>query len=279
MSQVTLGPTRVIDGPVPVPPRYSLLVNATIIEDPDYHWMAGGAVYPYPQLDDGSTHNPCLGGTYGEKITGGTLPGPEFGAFTAYVSETCTARGIGDDTEFQNRAVTALVALEAALVEKEFSEGIAMPSNPYLGDTEADIIVGSPLAPVEAMARLEKAIAATGKMGVIHADPGTTTAWAAAVVIEREGNQLRTIANGTPVVSGYGYVGMAPLGQSTPVDADKGWAYATGPVQIRRSEIQMVPGSLKEALDRLSNTVTYRAERHYLVDWDTELQAAVLVDR
>ena len=45
MSQVTLGPPRVLDGPVPVPPRYSLLVNATIIDDLDYHWMAGGAVF------------------------------------------------------------------------------------------------------------------------------------------------------------------------------------------------------------------------------------------
>lgn len=278
MSQVA-DLARVLVGPAPVPPRYSLLVNATIIDDPDLHYLSGGAVWPYPSLDDGATHNPNATGTFREKIEGGTITSPTFGAFSVYVAETCTARGIGDDAEFQDRAVVALAALEAALVEQEFSEGLAMPSNPYLGDVNgaAGIIAGT-FTPLEGMARLEKAIAETGKMGLIHADPGTTTAWASINVIERDGNQLRTVANGTPVVSGYGYLGMAPLGQSAPA-ADQGWTYATGPVQIRRTPIQLVPGSLKEALDRMSNTVTYRAERHYLVDWDTELQAAVLVDR
>lgn len=278
MNQVTLGPPRVLDGPVPVPPRYSLLLNAQILDDLDYHWMAGGAVDPYPALDDGGSHNPCASGTEREKLEGGTAPLPEFGAFTVYVAETCTARGIGNNEEFANRAVTALQGLEAALVEREFATGSAMPSNPYLADTDVDILPVSPLGPLEALAQLENAVALTGKMGVIHTDPGTATAWAGQYLIEKEGAYMRAVATGTPIVVGYGYVGVAPDGESAPA-ATEGWAWATGPVQIRRSEIALLPGDLAAALDRGNNVVTYRAERHYLVDWDTELQAAVLVDR
>ncbi len=240
--------------------------------------MAGGQVYPYPSLDDGDTHNPCASGTNREKPDGGTVPMPEFAAFTAYVSETCTARGIGDDEAFAYRAVTALNALEAAIVEREFATGRAMPSNPYLADANVDILVASPLSPVEAMAQLENAIAATGKMGMIHVDPGTATALAAATALDKEGAYLRAKATGTPIVVGYGYLGVAPDGEGVPAST-AGWAWATGPVQIRRSEVALLPGSIAEALDRMDNTVTYRAERHYLVDWDTELQAAVLVNR
>lgn len=279
MSQATIGPPRVLDGPIPIPPRYSLLVNATIVDDLDYHWMAGGAVYPFPRLEDGAAHNACSSGTYREKLEGGVIASPEFGAFTVYVAETCTARGIGNDEDFRNRAVTALNALEAALVEDEFAMGAAMPSNPHLADvTLANYVNLGTFAPMEAAARLENAIAATGKMGLIHTDPATATAWASDVVVEREGAYLRAIATGTPVVSGYGYVGAHPIGQSAPA-AGTGWAWATGPVEIRRSNVELLPGSLAQALDRSNNVVTYRAERHYLVDWDTELQAAVLVDR
>lgn len=279
MSQVTLGPPRVLDGPIPVPPRYSLLVNAQLIDDLDYHWMAGGAVYGWPQLEDGAAHNPCLGGTYEEKIEGGIHASPEFGAFTVYVAETCTARGIGDEEAFSARAVTALNGLEAALVEHEFWSGDAMPANPYLADATLPnyASLGS-LKPLEALARLENAIGETGKMGLIHTDPGTATAWASGCMVERDGAYLRAIATGTPIVVGYGNVGAHPDGTAAPATT-AGYAWATGPVQIRRSGIELLPGTLAAALDRQTNVVTYRAERHYLVDWDTELQAAVLVDR
>ena len=279
MSSVTIGPPRVLDGPVPVPPRYSLLVNATILEDLDYHWMAGGQVYPYPSLSSGDTQAGCSSGTEREKVAGGVSPGEEFGSFTAYVAETCTARGIGNNEEFMNRAVIGLNGLEAALVEREFANGDAMPGNPYLANVALpNYATLGTLAPLEALARLENAIAATGKMGMIHTDPATATAWAGQYLIEKEGAYQRAVATGTPIVVGYGYVGAKPDGTPA-LNADQGYAWATGPVQLRRSNVEMIPGTLAEALDRQNNVVTYRAERHYLVDWDTELQTAVLVDR
>ena len=287
MSTATLGPSRVLDGPVPVPPRYSLLVNAQIVEDLDYHWMAGGAVYPYPTLSDDPDYNDggvqygCASGTEREKIEGGGNLLPEFNSFTVYIAETCTARGIGNDEEFRNRAVIGLNGLEAALVEREFAVGDAVggTGSPYLADVSLPnyTLLGT-LAPLEALARLENEIAETGKMGMIHTDPATATAWAGQYLIEKEGAYMRAVATGTPIVVGYGYVGAKPDGAAA-LNADQGYAWATGPVQIRRSNVELIPGSLAEALDRMNNVVTYRAERNYLVDWDTELQAAVLVDR
>ena len=72
---------------------------------------------------------------------------------------------------------------------------------------------------------------------------------------------------------------MVPDGDPWPSE-DQSYAIATGPVEIRREDsITMLPGSLAEALDRSQNLVTYRAERDYLVEWDRQLQAAILVDR
>jgi hypothetical protein len=279
MSQVTLGPPRVLDGPAPIPPRYNLLTVATIYDDLDLHWLAGAAVYPYPSLDDGGAHNPCSSGTYREKQEGGTLSSPEFGAFTVYVAETCTARGIGNNEDFMNRAVVALQGLEPALVEHEFATGEAMPANPALADVSLPNYQAlGTLKSMEALARLENAIARTGKMGVIGTDPATAVAWAGQYLVEREGSTLRSVATGTPIVVGYGYVDVRPDGAAAP-PATSGYAWATGPIQIRRTGIEMMPGTLAEALDRQTNVVTYRAERHYLVDWDTELLTSVLVDR
>lgn len=279
MSQVTLGPPRVLDGPAPIPPRYNLLTVATIYDDLDEHWLAGAQIYGYPSLDDGGAHNPCVSGTYREKAEGGTISSPEFGAFTAYVAETCTARGIGNNEDFMNRAVTAFQGLEAALVENEFATGEAMPANPSLSDVSlASYQALGTLKTTEALARLENEIGRTGKMGVIGTDPATAVAWAGNCLVEREGATLRSIATGTPIVVGYGYIDVRPDGVAAP-PATSGYAWATGPIQIRRTGIEVVPGTLAEALDRQINMVTYRAERHYLVDWDTELLTSVLVDR
>jgi hypothetical protein len=51
-------------------------------------------------------------------------------------------------------------------------------------------------------------------------------------------------------------------------------------VQIRRSpNVTIMPDELSQALNRAENIVTYRAERDALIDWDTQLQVGVLVDR
>lgn len=270
----TYGPPVVLDGPLPSPLPFGLLAAATLVPEADERWGNGASIYGYP-ADLPSTFDPCSAGTFRIKDEAGAIPAPRFGAYGVYLTETCTARGIGDEAAFARRAELALSGVEQWAVEHEFALGLAVPSNPFLTDGDADSLAAGAVGPAESLALLEKAIGGSGKAGMIHAGRDTVSAWSSLGSLRVVGDKLVTFL-GTPVAAGGGYQGASEGGAP---GADQGYAWATGPVQVRRSEIYLVPGSLSEALDREQNVVTYRAERNYLVDWDTQLQAAVLVDR
>lgn len=277
MSVTTLGPPVRVDGPYPQPPRFRLVDVATVVPEAEDYWMSGAQVQAYPP-DLPHTWNPCTpSDSTGSKEEGGLIPAPLFGAFTAYLAETCTSRGIVSEEQFTARALAAFGAVESYAVELEFSQGLALPTNPFLADANATVLNGgNPTGIIAGFALLEEAIGATGKAGVIHATPGAATAARAARVVSMDGVYLRTVL-GTPVAVGDGYIGAQPDGEAAAGLAES-WAFATGPVQIRRSDIFINPPLLAEALDREINQVTYRAERYYLADWDTALQSAILLD-
>lgn len=278
-SQVTLGPPFVIDGPLPVRPRYGLL-DVAQIQTPsiDPHWMNGTTMRGYSS-DLPGVWAPCNeGSTADVKDDGGPTVQPTFGPFTVYLPVTCNTFSSRPDDEFRARATAAFEAKEGWAVERELAQGIGQPLNPFLGDSNADVLAsGAAVGAREALALLENALGATAEGGVIHADPATVIRWSGEYLVIKDGDILRT-ALGTPVAVGRGYIGATQQGEAAP-GADQAWAWATGPVVVRRSQTEVIPGTLSEALDRLTNEVTERVERHYVVGWDTALQAAVLVDR
>ena len=155
--------------------------------------------------------------------------------------------------------------------------GVFVPTNPYMGDADVDLLNGGDVTDGQAaLALLEDAIGATGRQGLIHASAAVVTSWdAIGFTLVESGGILRT-KRGTPVVVGDGYIGTKPDGTPALEDVEA-YAYATGPVQVRRSEMFMLPENVSEALERQTNLITYRAERTYVVDWDNlGLQAAVL---
>jgi hypothetical protein len=274
----TFGPPIILAGPLPQPLPYGLFSAATIVGEADDRWGNGAYIRPYsPELPE--AWDPCSSGTFREKDTPEQPELALFAAFGLVLTDVCAGRGIGTDAALDGRARAAFAAVEQWGVEHEFATGDLMPSNPYLGDGNADVLAsGAATGKLEALALLELAIGATGRAGIIHADRGIVSAWSSLGSLRIDGGKLLTY-NGTPVASGGGYAGVQPDGESA-AGADQGWAFATGPVEIRRfDDIEILPGSLAEALDRETNIVTYRAERSYLVDWDTQLQAAILVDR
>jgi hypothetical protein len=250
------------------------------------HWRNGVQVWGYPP-DVPLTFNPCSTGTDRIKAEGGVIPIGEFGAYTVYVAETCTARSIGGNdmqAAFRARALATLQATESYAVELEFGSGVAFPLNPHLTDVNLDILgSGAALSPVIAIGLLENAIAATGRTGVIHVDPATAEALAASHLIFESGTpggpsaQLWTY-RGTRIVVGDGYVGLIPESEGTILVDSTAWMFATGPVVFERSEPFYIPDDVSQALDRENNTITYRVERDFVAAWDTELQAGVLVD-
>lgn len=279
-----------IPGPSPQPPLHTLLSSVRIVDDLDAaqveRWLNGVVVYPSPP-GPVHGHDGCATGSSRDKDAGETVPTPRFDAITVYLADTCSAAGIfgaGLSAEeaqarFVARATEAFVAMESAGVEEQLMAGTTIGLNPYLADGEGTFPHASTAVDVvEAFASLENEIAVSARRGMIHCSPALALKASSENILVEDNDVLRT-RNGNIVVPGDGYVGhSAPVGHTAPTGVQE-WAYATGPVEVRRSDVLVMPGLLSEALDRETNTITYRVERYYVVDWDTVIQAAVRVDR
>lgn len=317
------GPLWRVDGPPPSPPLYGLLRAAEapatgvriVVEtamgemtEAEYralvdagvlpaeasltdHWLNGVEIFPYPE-HAGGTYDTCAPGStahpkdFGDPV----VTNPTFGPLTVYLPETCTASHVLTQDEFRARAIAALAAVESRVVAHELLTGAELPLQPHLQDGHGTFPTGNTVTSVpNAIALLEGEISKSGRQGLIHMSPLALTIAAAGYLIrDTTTGVLRTI-KGTVVIPDDGYVaGVGSGGPSgkTPASGTQEWMYATGPIDIRRSEIFVVPETLAQALDRGTgatnsrpNSITYRAERYYIAGWDTAVQAAVLADR
>lgn len=276
MSITAVGPALNLNGPLPVAPPYSLLsIPGVLMDDGDAgRWMNGVNLWGYPE-ETPATWEPCSTGTFRTKEEGGEISTPRFDPFGFYEAISCSGLSIGDWRSFANRAEIVLRATQSFAVEEALSQGVALSTNPFFGDAELDILAGGvAVTPEVGLRYLEDAIGATGRAGLIHATPATVAAWEFEAL--ETGVELRT-PNGTPVASGGGYIGADPVLGSTPA-AGQAWAFATGPVEVRLSEVQMVGDDINGTLDTSNNDVVFRAEKYALAVWDTALQAGVLID-
>ena len=299
MTVTTYGPPWRVDGPPPIAPLYGLLPAASapaagvrIVPDADAEgidrWINGVQVFSYPP-DKGDVYDPCGSGSgSATKGFGLSLNNPEFAAMTVWLAETCTSPRVWDQDAFKARAVTAFSAIESAAIAAEFMNGARIPTMPHLSDGNGSFPNGDVVtSAVNGLSLLEYEIALSGKQGIIHCSPQTLTATRPFFIVDQATGVIRTI-NGIVVIPGFGYAGaFGPSGHADPNDTEE-WAYATGPIDIRRSEIFTTPDTFAQALDRGNaaaattgrpNTFTYRAERYYAIDWDLAVHAAVLVDR
>jgi hypothetical protein len=250
-------------------------------------WLNGVAVWPYPP-DVPEVWDSCAGGSGpSEKSSGTETELPEFGALTISLPISCTARQVPDQAAFRARAVATINAVESYAVARELMAGDVFSSQPYLADGFWTFPNGDAATkPSHGLQVLEQAIAQTGRLGIIHCSPMLATAlMGTGFALRDDTGVIRTI-NGIVVIPDFGYAdAVTPNGHPAPGPTEE-WAFATGPVDIRRSEVFTTPDTQAEALDRglgatndEPNRFTYRAERYYATDWDTELQAAVLIDR
>lgn len=290
MTQVTVGPPWAADGPVPQAPAHNLLsVSGVLVPDTgDEHWLVGIEVWPYPR-DLPNTVDPCASGTFRVKDEGIGWNLPIFGPFTAYMPITCSSI-VAKRAGFQDRVRLAFEARESYAVAYELAHGHAQPLNPFLSDGNVHILAaGAVVSPDVGLAYLEDAIGETGGTGMIHATPAVASSWNGASggygVEDRGDGQLKTTANKTPVAVSAAYRATPRFG-TDPASDTQAWVYATSLVQVRRQNDIRIVGNLSESLDRSDNTVTFRAERGYVVTFDAPetssdeqpVQAAVLVD-
>ncbi len=267
-----------LDGPAPVKPRYGLLDIPGVRHDATRE-LNGVVVYGYPE-DVPGLWEPCSSGTFRTKSETTTVSLPRFDAVGLSQPVTCSALSVNNNgntwRDFAGRAEKVLEATLSYGVTKVLSQGVVGSANPFLGDSAVTKLnAGASTELSAALAYLEDAIGATGRKGMIHATPATASAWAV-YLEDRDGDVKYTVANGTPVSISGGYQGGKANGTSA--GAGTAWAYATGPVEVWVSEATLVGEDINGSLDTSNNDVTFRAERYVLAEWDTALQAAVLVD-
>lgn len=293
MSSTAVGITSALDGPLPVAPAHSLLNTPGVVQEAgrgldgesiDIDRVLGGAnVWMYP-TGCSELWEPCSDGTYRVKDDASTQITARFDSFVVYKSITCSVFGM-DNSALEDLARRAKVVLDATLsagVERALAEGVAGSSNPFFGDTNVDDVTPTPGTAVSAgvaLSLLENAIGATCRAGMIGATPATIAALQAFPVNGMEDNRLIT-ANGTPIYSGDGLIGLTTSDLDEP-DAGEDWMVAHGPVNVYLGPI-MFP-TPKQAVQRDINLVTFIAEAYVLAVWDgigeDELAAAaVLVD-
>lgn len=294
MTQVGYGPLARIDGPLPVRPPYGLLQAAEaansavkVITDTDRQgverWVGGVEVFPYPP-GPARTFNTCQPGSgtdTNSKSEGTAVATSQFGSMAVYLGVNCTAAKVWDQAEFQDRARLSFEAVESAGVAHEFLTGDDLTLNPHLSDGSGTFPNGDTVtSALNGVALLEEEIAASGKMGVIHMPPQVLTVLASkGMGFDRSSGVWRT-PNGNVIVPDAGYIARArPKPSHASADATQDWIYATGPIEVRRSQLFVNPERVDEAVDRGINKIVYRVERYYLVTWDTEVHAAVRVDR
>lgn len=272
-----VGPRLDLDGPRPVAPTHALTQTPGVVvaEDDTGRWLNGVNMIAYPE-DVPLLWEPCSEDAYRTKDDGQVGRTTTFDAFVCYLPIQCSSLGLYQD--LQQQAEDVLEATYSFGVEEGLAQGIAGSSNPWFGDSNLDVLATGVSAQV-GLRYLENAIGATGRQGMIHASPATIAALGAGHIFEEdvpgEVEGPLTTVNDTTVISGGGYIGVAPTGQ-TAAGAHTDWMFATGPVQVRVGPVVMT--DVRESLDRSDNTLTFRAERYVLAVWDGALQAGVLVD-
>lgn len=264
-----------LDAPRPVAPPHSLLKTpGVVVAEGDGRWLNGVNLDVYP-TDLPVPWDPCSAGTFRTKDDGSGSDVPQFDPFVIYIPATCSTFSLG---RLKEMLAVAFDARQSYGVELGFAQGIPGMANPHLADSHLVQLGSGAVSATEGLARLENAIGATGSGGLIHATPAIVTLLTRLALVGENPADPRSdlfTMNGTPVVSGDGYIDIRPTGKAAPADGQD-WMYATGPVEARLGPIGIT--DLVSSLDRSDNTVTFRAERPVLVTWDTALQVGVLVD-
>lgn len=264
----------VVDGPLPVERVHTLLTVPGVRVPLEEHWESGVEVVAYPE-NVPTFWDDSLAGTFRVKDEGDPRTVSNFTTFVLYVPVSCTASGMSPE-EFARLSGRVLEVTQSYGVEVALAAGVPGLSNPYLSDGNMATPNGATAVSARVgLSYLEQVIADTARGGMIHITPAVADALQPIRVTDDPTVPLYTGA-GTPIAVGAGYAGITPVGQSAPA-ATRDWIYASGPVSVRIDDEVDLP-DFSEALDRVMNDVTYRAEKVAVVSWDTVLQAGVLVD-
>jgi hypothetical protein len=251
------------------PPATSGLVRSALTPNDGERWQNGMAWRP-ERCVSARGFDPC--GDEFEDPPVGTVGDLVFYRPTAFrVEERCSTRSPQPDGEARVRrqaaAVTSFMAARELLTgaqsdanpyETYLSGGVADQVNARLADPSANTIAGTH-SPLSGIGILEEAArdAALGQDVFIHIPLQVVPLIDGA--LRREGQLLFT-KTGAVVVADAGYSNLGPDGDPAVGGV---WAYATGPVQVRQSEIVT-----QEVVNHLENEVIWTADRLFAATFD-----------
>jgi len=271
---------EVVRTPVVRPPRVGLLVSANPVNETGNRWQAGLEFRP-GICGRGGSWIPCETDPEERTATRGGAP-VTYRPVGLMADDACSAVAI-DFAETRQRAEDTLTVWTSAQLEAELWTGAigdaAGFTNQRLASDDAEEVSTAPMGYVDALACLEAALADCngGGVGMIHAPRSVTTHWKAEGLLDAQGD-LRLTTHGNIVVPGAGYDGSRDA--ETPATDGSVWAYATGLVDVRLGEIQVLPETLQQAVSGVTrdNTVEVFAQRVAAAVFDPCCLLAVEVD-
>lgn len=277
-------PRVLVDAPSIAPDSVSLGLFSAAVPQPNAagQWQLGGVEY----LSDGLCAKPegwtyacppaapaSMEATQGFEILGGD-------PFTAYLGISCALPGHTLD-EFAARVRAAFLANVEPMVEQAFWTG-DQGNDPHLADATAGAV--HVVAPAAAPLSLQAGVGALetylglnlAGRAFLHA-PRIVAPYAATaqLLVDPATARMRTPL-GSRWVFGSGYAAnTGPDGAAAP--AGVAWIYATGQVNLWRSDVFVNPDDLRYGFNTRSNDVEIFAEQSFALTREC-LTAAVAVD-
>jgi hypothetical protein len=265
-----------------LPPRFSLLSSATLVDTTDERWGNGIAWEPYGCGDNTGVFDAVCSDGSVQKSVEQTCVSECAGAFVVWASKTRSTFDFKDAADMTAQIQQKLLACESKIIEGElYTNSLQLCTTAIASTGAEDVSAASPSRPEVALAVLEQAIAdaSCGARAMIHVTPfmlSRLVALGGWGLVRDDGNTWVT-PSGNLVVPGRGYDGRAPDGTAATSDAE--WMYATSNIAIRRGPVQVYPRNLSEAIHRTTNDVLFYAERLAVGQWDSCVHLAIEVDR
>lgn len=261
--------------PVATPPRYSLLVAATKLDD-GLRWEQGIRWAPEQNAGGGIAAVDCTGSTAALNV-GTNLGFAVADPYAVWAEDHCSTLG-SQSRDFEARALRQLEATQSYRIAKELWSGavaqVAPLDNEWLTHDPEVLSTGTGLSPAVAVGLADQGLGQmlAGQRGMIHVSPNVLDEIQlnAGGGLTKSGD-LWTTPMGNVVVADAGYPGTHPDGSSS----TNQWIYATPWIYYRLGDVFTTPDNLDaaraQAVDRSVNLLTFRAQRLVLLEWTTTI--------
>lgn len=211
----------------------------------------------------------------------------EWDPYVLYDGDTCTTMGSDYDIT-RERAVSSLTRQTSHLLENVLWTGVVNGEdfttnhpNTALASSDADLPNGtSTVGVVTAVGLMVEELSVTlgGLQGMIHVPAYLIPLLDFYGLITRVGDTNMLFAGDHMIVTGTGYDGSGPSGQSAGILEGQAWIYGTSLVAVRLSGIFAAPSEAQVYVDMDTNDIIVLAERLALAEWDRTAHIGVNVD-